>query len=136
LKAFRVVSGCCETAEVPFSWQGWTLVEVVTLIAADASDQQGWLHENQLAADELRQQLADVMDSRLWSCCLSDDHEIVGAIRRLNDHIWSFSEHENGDRRTESVLFDDPGWAEGRRLAREFLPALVLVVLENAPRGT
>ena len=112
------------------------MVEVVTLIAADASDQQRWLHDNQLAGDELRQHLADVVDSRLWSCCLSDDHEIVGAIRGLSDHIWSFRERENGDWRTESALFEDPGWAEGRRLAREFLPALVLTVLENAPRGT
>ena len=121
---------------MPFSWPAWTLVEVVTLIAADAADQQRWLHDNQLAVDELRQQLADVVDYRLWSCCVSDDEPVIEALRRLKEHVWSFGGYENAERQTEPALVDDPGWAEGRRLARELLPSLMLAVLENAPTGT
>lgn len=99
------------------------LREGVELLAAPAAEQEAWLVQHRVPADELALQLDDEVPA--WFPRLSQagllSEEAQAALRALNDHFLSFGGPQNAALWTEEALYETRQWQRARELARHAL---------------
>ena len=99
------------------------LREEIELIAAGPADQEAWLIEQRVPADEIWLQLNDSVFSFLPRLRREGlmPAGLEAALRRLDDYFDSFGGRENASRWADEALPNDPMWAEARRQAQAIL---------------
>ncbi|WP_439454890.1 hypothetical protein [Streptomyces antibioticus] len=99
-------------------------MDALTVLAADAQAQVGWLVRHAVMTDEIaldfdhafRMAAGLVKEGQLARAVLAD-------LRQIDVILSEMSGGENADRWTREALSTDEGWALARRLARRVLVA-------------
>lgn len=100
------------------------LIESLTVLAADAPVQVGWLEKHRVVADEIALDFDHVF--RMAERLVREEQVSPGALPDLCEIDLLFSEMsgaENAGRWARTALSTDAGWAQARQLARQVLLA-------------
>lgn len=98
------------------------LIDSLSVLAADASNQTAWLEEHEVAVDELA---LDFDHAFRMANRLVEHHQIsentAAELREIDVLLAGMSGHEQAGRWTRDALANDTGWNEARQLARQAL---------------
>ncbi|MEU6819351.1 hypothetical protein ABZ921_01885 [Streptomyces atriruber] len=100
------------------------LIESLTVLAADAPVQVGWLEKHRVMADEIALDFDHAF--RMVEMLVREEQVSRGAVPGLCAIDLIFSEMsgaENAGRWARTALSTDEGWAQARQLARRILLA-------------